>query len=264
MLSGLDGCLEVQSQSPRDGAGGWCAFICGETVDVDDDVAVHNAVGSGSHCSPGHTFIPGRLLTSDGGSIPTAAAEHGSAHSGDAPAKMRTEVSSSWLVIIRTIVCIAKISGLDGCAEVQSQSPPFYWGGLKLLLTRLQSAGVGVTLVPFKLIANIDDVHMSGQMPALYDCIFRSMSRTEYYIHVDIDELIVEARHNHIPALVLEEERHRPGFYVHGALLGWASTHLPQRLSLALFQVLAQALTVPCPDAPWQFSAGPDHVPALT
>ncbi|KAL1421661.1 hypothetical protein MTO96_023117 [Rhipicephalus appendiculatus] len=80
---------------------------------------------------------------------------------------------------------------------------------VKLLLARLQSSLVDVTLVPFKLIASIDDVHAYGQMPALYDCIFRSMSTTEYYIHVDLDELIVPARHNSIPALVQEEERKR-------------------------------------------------------
>ncbi|KAL1421658.1 hypothetical protein MTO96_023121 [Rhipicephalus appendiculatus] len=80
---------------------------------------------------------------------------------------------------------------------------------LKLLLGFLQSTGVDVTLVPYKLIASTDDVHAQGQMPALYDCIFRSMSRTEYYIHVDIDELIVPARHNNITALVQEEERKR-------------------------------------------------------
>ncbi|KAL1421660.1 hypothetical protein MTO96_004045 [Rhipicephalus appendiculatus] len=76
--------------------------------------------------------------------------------------------------------------------------------GVKLLLARLQSSGVDVTLVPFKLIG-----HMEGQMPALYDCIFRSMSTTEYFIHVDLDELIVPARHNSIRALVQEEERKR-------------------------------------------------------
>ncbi|KAL1417538.1 hypothetical protein MTO96_026757 [Rhipicephalus appendiculatus] len=81
--------------------------------------------------------------------------------------------------------------------------------GVKLLLARLQSSGVDVTLVPFKLIASIDDVHSYGQMPALYDCIFRSMSTTEYFIHVDFDELIVPARHNSIPALVQEVERKR-------------------------------------------------------
>ncbi|KAL1472208.1 hypothetical protein MTO96_023116 [Rhipicephalus appendiculatus] len=81
--------------------------------------------------------------------------------------------------------------------------------GVKLLLARLQSSGVDVTLVPFKLIASTHDVHAYGQMPALYDCIFRSMSTTEYFIHVDLDELIVPARHNSIPALVQEVERKR-------------------------------------------------------
>ncbi|XP_037580843.1 uncharacterized protein LOC119464083 [Dermacentor silvarum] len=81
----------------------------------------------------------------------------------------------------------------------------------KLLLARLQSAGVDVTLVPFKLIADTADVHAHGQMPGLYDCIFRSMSRTEYYIHVDIDELMVPLRHSIIPAMVQELEREGNG-----------------------------------------------------
>ncbi|XP_050048160.1 uncharacterized protein [Dermacentor andersoni] len=81
----------------------------------------------------------------------------------------------------------------------------------KLLLAWLQSAGVDVTLVPFKLIADTGDVHAHGQMPGLYDCIFRSMSRMEYYIHVDIDELMVPLRHSSIPALVQEVEHEGNG-----------------------------------------------------
>ncbi|KAL1480927.1 hypothetical protein MTO96_050628, partial [Rhipicephalus appendiculatus] len=78
--------------------------------------------------------------------------------------------------------------------------------GLKLLLARLQSEGVDVTTVPFKMIASSGDVHAHGQMPALYDCIFRSMPRTEYYIHVDLDEIIVPVRHSNISALLREKE----------------------------------------------------------
>ncbi|KAL3242069.1 hypothetical protein MRX96_047819 [Rhipicephalus microplus] len=89
--------------------------------------------------------------------------------------------------------------------------------GLKLLLARLQSAGVDVKLIPFKLIASSGDVHSHGQLPALYDCIFRSMSRMEYYIHVDFDELIVPVRHSSIPVMLQEIERkssHRLGSLV--------------------------------------------------
>ncbi|KAL3216831.1 hypothetical protein MRX96_006368 [Rhipicephalus microplus] len=78
---------------------------------------------------------------------------------------------------------------------------------LKLLLGFLQSAGVDVTLVPFKMIARSSDVHEYGQMPALYDCIFRSMSRTEYYIRTDLDELIFLPSHNNFTALIEKEER---------------------------------------------------------
>ncbi|XP_075739691.1 uncharacterized protein LOC142785132 [Rhipicephalus microplus] len=89
--------------------------------------------------------------------------------------------------------------------------------GLKLLLAWLQSAGVDVKLIPFKLIASSGDVHSHGQLPALYDCIFRSMSRMEYYIHVDFDELIVPVRHRSIPVMLREMERessHRLGSLV--------------------------------------------------
>ncbi|KAL1421636.1 hypothetical protein MTO96_004024 [Rhipicephalus appendiculatus] len=82
---------------------------------------------------------------------------------------------------------------------------------VKRLLAWLQATGVDVTLVPFKLIADAADVHAQGQMPALYDCIFRSMSATEYYIHVDIDELMVPLRHSSIPAMVQEVEREGNG-----------------------------------------------------
>ncbi|KAH6923989.1 hypothetical protein HPB50_010216 [Hyalomma asiaticum] len=82
---------------------------------------------------------------------------------------------------------------------------------MKLLLAWLHSAGVDVTLIPFKLIAGSALVHAEGQMPALYDCIFRSMARTEYYIHVDFDEFIVPQRHSSIPAIIVEEEAKNNG-----------------------------------------------------
>ncbi|KAH7939442.1 hypothetical protein HPB52_012697 [Rhipicephalus sanguineus] len=48
---------------------------------------------------------------------------------------------------------------------------------LKLLLSWLQLSGVDITLVLFKLIDDATQVHAQGQMPGLYDCIFRSMSK---------------------------------------------------------------------------------------
>lgn len=57
-ISGLDGCIEVQSLSPQGGAGGGSTLLSDETVDI-DDVAFHGAFGSSSHCSPGGTIIPG-------------------------------------------------------------------------------------------------------------------------------------------------------------------------------------------------------------
>ncbi|KAH7939440.1 hypothetical protein HPB52_012695 [Rhipicephalus sanguineus] len=82
---------------------------------------------------------------------------------------------------------------------------------MKLLLAWLQYNGVEVTLVPFKLIADIPQVHAHGQMPGLYDCIFRSMAKTEYYIHVDVDELIIPRKHSTIGILVEKMERKRHG-----------------------------------------------------
>ncbi|XP_065300267.1 uncharacterized protein [Dermacentor albipictus] len=82
---------------------------------------------------------------------------------------------------------------------------------LKLLFARMQSWRVDLTLVSFKLIVDTtvinNDVHAHGQMPALYDCIFRSLFKMEYYIHVDIDELMVPLRNNSIPVIVREMER---------------------------------------------------------
>ncbi|XP_075530520.1 uncharacterized protein LOC142563791 [Dermacentor variabilis] len=82
---------------------------------------------------------------------------------------------------------------------------------LKLLFARMQSWGVDLTLVSFKLIVDTTvinkDVHAHGQMPALYDCIFRSLFKMEYYMHVDIDELMFPLRDNSIPAIVRKMER---------------------------------------------------------
>ncbi|KAH7934141.1 hypothetical protein HPB49_021903 [Dermacentor silvarum] len=82
---------------------------------------------------------------------------------------------------------------------------------LKLLFARMQSLGVDLTLVTFKLIVDTTvmdrDVHAHGQMPALYDCIFRSLSKMQYYMHVDIDELMVPLRNSSISTIVWKMER---------------------------------------------------------
>ncbi|XP_075529765.1 uncharacterized protein LOC142563115 [Dermacentor variabilis] len=82
---------------------------------------------------------------------------------------------------------------------------------LKLLVAWMQSMGVDLTLVPFKLIvdtaAEHEHVHAHGQMPALYDCIFRSLPKMKYYVHVDIDELIVALPNFSIPAFVQNAQR---------------------------------------------------------
>ncbi|XP_070383204.1 uncharacterized protein [Dermacentor albipictus] len=82
---------------------------------------------------------------------------------------------------------------------------------LKHLVSRMQSLGVDVTFIPFKLIMDttgeVYHVHARGQMPALYDCIFRSLSKMEYHVHVDIDELMVPMPNFSMPAMVGEAER---------------------------------------------------------
>ncbi|KAH7933662.1 hypothetical protein HPB49_015123 [Dermacentor silvarum] len=82
---------------------------------------------------------------------------------------------------------------------------------LKLLIALMQHLGVDVTLVPFKLIMDStveqEHVHAHGQMPGLYDCIFRSMFKMDYHVHVDIDELMVPMTNFSIPALVQQAER---------------------------------------------------------
>lgn len=77
---------------------------------------------------------------------------------------------------------------------------------LRVLLGHVQMAGVDVTVVPFKLLVKSSEVHANGQMAALYDCMFRSMSKSEYIIHVDLDELIVPLQYPNISALVYEAE----------------------------------------------------------
>ncbi|KAH7934065.1 hypothetical protein HPB49_021023 [Dermacentor silvarum] len=75
----------------------------------------------------------------------------------------------------------------------------------------MQHLGVDLTLVPFKLLMNTavehEHVHAHGQMPSVYDCMFRSLSKMEYIVHVDIDELIVPLPNFSIPAIVQEAER---------------------------------------------------------
>ncbi|KAH9366734.1 hypothetical protein HPB48_022795 [Haemaphysalis longicornis] len=73
---------------------------------------------------------------------------------------------------------------------------------LKVLLRHMQMKGVDITVVPFKLLVDSSDVHAQGQMASLYDCMFRSLSKSEYFIHVDMDELMVPLQYSNIPALV--------------------------------------------------------------
>ncbi|KAH7985725.1 hypothetical protein HPB49_026299 [Dermacentor silvarum] len=75
----------------------------------------------------------------------------------------------------------------------------------------MQSLGVDLTVVPFKLIMDTtvtnQHVHENGQMPALYDCIFRSLYKMEYYVHVDIDELMVPMPNFSFHAMIKEAKR---------------------------------------------------------
>ncbi|XP_077549303.1 uncharacterized protein LOC144162584 isoform X2 [Haemaphysalis longicornis] len=73
---------------------------------------------------------------------------------------------------------------------------------MKVLLSHMQMNGVDITVVPFKLLVDSSEVHAQGQMAGLYDCMFRSMSKSEYFIHVDLDEFIVPVQYSNISALV--------------------------------------------------------------
>ncbi|XP_049511348.1 uncharacterized protein LOC125939884 [Dermacentor silvarum] len=81
----------------------------------------------------------------------------------------------------------------------------------KLLVSRMQSLGVDLTVVSFKLIMDTtvlnQHVHENGQMPALYDCMFRSMFKVEYHVNVDIDELMVPMPNFSLQDMVIEAER---------------------------------------------------------
>ncbi|XP_075750718.1 uncharacterized protein LOC119173737 [Rhipicephalus microplus] len=60
------------------------------------------------------------------------------------------------------------------------------------LVERLQAEGWDITLVPFKLPIPYNYSNIAwGQTAMLSDCAFRSRFKTEYFMNVDFDELIV-------------------------------------------------------------------------
>ncbi|KAH8021266.1 hypothetical protein HPB51_013941 [Rhipicephalus microplus] len=60
------------------------------------------------------------------------------------------------------------------------------------LVERLQAEGWDITLVPFKLPIPYNYSNIAwGQTAMLSDCAFRSRFKTEYFVNVDFDELIV-------------------------------------------------------------------------
>ncbi|KAH9366934.1 hypothetical protein HPB48_021287 [Haemaphysalis longicornis] len=71
---------------------------------------------------------------------------------------------------------------------------------LKLLISRLQSMGMDITLIPMKRAAFLstvvdhERVAYIHQLVALADCVLRSRVKTEFYLHVDFDELMVPGR----------------------------------------------------------------------
>ncbi|KAH7946643.1 hypothetical protein HPB52_002225 [Rhipicephalus sanguineus] len=80
------------------------------------------------------------------------------------------------------------------------------------LVGRLQAEGWDVTLVPFKLIAPYNHSNVAwGQTVMLSDCAFRSRFKTEYFVNVDFDELIVpRAKYGaNLSALIESVERRR-------------------------------------------------------
>ncbi|KAH7937777.1 hypothetical protein HPB49_015910 [Dermacentor silvarum] len=60
------------------------------------------------------------------------------------------------------------------------------------LVGRLQAEGWDITLVPFKLTIPYNDSNVGwGEAAMLSDCAFRSRFKTEYFVNVDFDELLV-------------------------------------------------------------------------
>lgn len=82
---------------------------------------------------------------------------------------------------------------------------------LRALLARFQSAGIDVTVMDFKFPVNDTLMHSGyAQMMALHDCLWRSLAKTEWYLHVDLDELIMPLRFPSLPAIVKDIERTSP------------------------------------------------------
>ncbi|KAH9359558.1 hypothetical protein HPB48_017442 [Haemaphysalis longicornis] len=86
---------------------------------------------------------------------------------------------------------------------------------LQLLVSRLQSTGVDITVIPLRkpeyLINNHsdEDIAENFHLMALHDCIFRSRMKTEYFLHVDFDELMVPRRGGDLAAVIDHVEKQR-------------------------------------------------------
>ncbi|KAH9369349.1 hypothetical protein HPB48_018787 [Haemaphysalis longicornis] len=79
------------------------------------------------------------------------------------------------------------------------------------LVGRMQAAQWDVTLVPFKLPPPWNgsvDPQGWGEAAALADCAFRSRLKTEYFIHLDFEELMIVGDYNgSLTALIEHVER---------------------------------------------------------
>ncbi|KAH9375836.1 hypothetical protein HPB48_002305 [Haemaphysalis longicornis] len=73
---------------------------------------------------------------------------------------------------------------------------------LKALLAVFQSAGIDVTVVHSKLPVNSTLTFMYGQMEVLEDCIYRSTAKSEWFLYVDYDELIMPLRLPTLPGIL--------------------------------------------------------------
>ncbi|KAH9366865.1 hypothetical protein HPB48_017787 [Haemaphysalis longicornis] len=62
---------------------------------------------------------------------------------------------------------------------------------LRALIARIQWAGVDVRVMPFKLPVPKEQVYQNGQREALHECILRSVLTSEWFLNVDLDELML-------------------------------------------------------------------------
>ncbi|KAH9366867.1 hypothetical protein HPB48_017789 [Haemaphysalis longicornis] len=73
---------------------------------------------------------------------------------------------------------------------------------LRALIARIQWAGVDVRVMPFKLPVPKEQVYQNGQREALHECILRSVLTSEWFLNVDLDELMLPITSTNLQAQI--------------------------------------------------------------